>query len=143
MTLHRDLDCQHYSLARQSKSLKTLYDIADAQEKVNAIKEGIKNMGGTEHEIRIYHNACRKDLVQLFDGLNQEVRLEQTLAQQAGEESATLVFFYYVGHGIMQILTSALVNDKTEIRFPLERFLRTLGENRGVYVVSILDCSRY
>jgi len=43
----------------------------------------------------------------------------------------------------MQILSSALVNDKTEIRFPLERFLRTLGENRGVYVVSILDCSRY
>ena len=69
-----------YSLARQSKSLKTLYDVADAQEKVNAIKEGISNMGGTEQEIRIYKNATRKDLVQIFDGLNQEVRLEQTLA---------------------------------------------------------------
>ena len=65
-----------YSMARQSKSLKTLYDITDAQEKVNAIKDGIKNMGGTEHEIRHYHNATCKDLVQLFDGLNEEVRLE-------------------------------------------------------------------
>ena len=100
-------------------------------------------MGGTEQEIRIYKNVTRKDFVQIFDLLNQEVRLEQTLAKQAGEESATLVFFYYVGHGIMQIMTNALVNDKTEIRFPLERFLRMLGENRGVFVVSMLDCSRY
>jgi len=71
------------------------------------------------------------------------VRLDEAQAEEANEQSATLVFFYYIGHGIMQNLTSVLVNDKSGIWFPLERSLRLLGENKNCYVLAILDCSRY
>ena len=132
-----------YSLARSSKSLKTLNDMNDADEKVQSVIDGIHNLGAVDADIRLYENATRKDFVGIFDQLTLEVRLEESQAEQIGEQSATLIFFYYIGHGIMQNLTSVLVNDKSGIWFPLERSLRILGENKNTYVLSILDCSRY
>ena len=85
------------------------------------------NLGAEEPEIRHYENASRKSFISLFESLNNEVIQEQANAEQMGEESATLVFFYYLGHGICQNFTSVLFNDKTGIFFPLERELRTLG----------------
>mmetsp|Transcript_1781 Transcript_1781/g.2524 ORF Transcript_1781/g.2524 Transcript_1781/m.2524 type:complete len:122 (+) Transcript_1781:18-383(+) len=70
-----------YSLARQSKSLKSLHDLTEADEKVQAVLNGIKNMGANDNEIRVYENTSRKDLIQIFEQLTSEVRLEQTLAQ--------------------------------------------------------------
>lgn len=67
-------------------------------------------------------------MISLFESLNNEVIQEQLNAEERGEESATLIFFYFIGHGICQSLTSVLFNDKTCIFFPLEHKLRTLGQ---------------
>ena len=60
-----------------------------------------------------------------------------------GEENATMVFFYYIGHGVCQSLTSALFNSKTGVFFPIEFELFTLSQQRGTYVLSVFDGSRY
>ena len=117
-----------YSKARSNKSLRALRDISDAEEKVHAVKEGIINLGAQDEDIRVYENITRKAFIQLFEGLNNEVIQEQADAEEKGEESATMVFFYYIGHGICQSLTSSLFNDKTGCFLPIERELRTLGQ---------------
>jgi len=52
------------------------------------------------------------------------------------------VFFYYIGHGIVDKLTHAVLNAESLSTFPVERALRSLGEKKNVYVLAVLDCSR-
>ena len=57
----------------------------------------------------------------------------------------TFVFIYYAGHGIMSNTTYAVCNEatkRTKIRYPLEMNLRSLGTERGGYVMAIFDCCR-
>lgn len=117
-----------YSKARSNQSLSALREMKDVAEKVHAVKEGIMNLGGQENDIRFYENISRKHFTTLFENLNNEVIQEQAYAEERGEESATMVFFYYIGHGICQSLTSVLSNDKNGRFFPLERELRLLGQ---------------
>ena len=65
-----------YSDARSGKALQTLKDMTNADEKVKAVVEGIKNLGAIDSEIRSYENASRNDFAAIFDELTEEVRLD-------------------------------------------------------------------
>ena len=57
--------------------MKALRDITDADEKVNAVLEGIRNLGAKDDEIRLHRNESRKNFISMFEKLNEEVLLEQ------------------------------------------------------------------
>ena len=66
-------------------------------------------------------------------------------------EKKTLIFVYFAGHGVMTNMTHAVCNgafDKqgrpnySKARYPLENSLRSLGIERGGYVIGIFDCCR-
>ena len=57
--------------------MKALRDITDADEKVNAVLEGIRNLGAQDDEIRLHRNESRKNFISMFEKLNEEVLLEQ------------------------------------------------------------------
>ena len=55
------------------------------------------------------------------------------------------MFVYYAGHGIMANTTYAVCNEgvkRTKIRYALELNLRSLGTEKGGYVMAIFDCCR-
>ena len=67
------------------------------------------------------------------------------------DEKKTLIFVYYAGHGVMTNMTHVVCNggvDKqgrpsiSKARYPLENSIRSLGVERGAYVISIFDCCR-
>ena len=57
--------------------MKALRDITDADEKVDAVLEGIRNLGAQDDEIRLHRNESRKNFISMFEKLNEEVLLEQ------------------------------------------------------------------
>ena len=61
-------------------------------------------------------------------------------------EKRTLILFYYAGHGIMKNFTNVVCNKafgrQKKIFYPLEKQLRSLGCNRGSYVLGVFDCCR-
>ena len=48
-----------YSTARKNQSLKALRDISDADEKVQAVLQGIKCLGAKQNDITVLENAKR------------------------------------------------------------------------------------
>ena len=57
------------------------------------------------------------------------------------------VYFFYGGHGIMELTTYVVCprfdrNRPQEWRFPVELELKKLSRVNGCYVVSVLDCCR-
>ena len=111
---------------------------------LNAVKEDAKNvtlgilgLGARRVDIVNYKDCTFAQLEQLFKDLGREIRKNW----ERGRER-TFIFIYYAGHGELEGLTFAVLNDVKKRRFPIEMFLRNLGTNEGAYVVAILDCCR-
>jgi len=101
------------------------------------VKAGIMNLGAQAQDIIEIHDADFPKLSQLFRLLNTEVT-----ARWENERALTLIFVYYAGHGVMENYTYAMLNDCKKIRYPIEKQMRNLGINPGVFVLGVLDCCR-
>ena len=56
------------------------------------------------------------------------------------EEKNTLFYFYYAGHGMMDMMTHVVLNGSKS--FPIEKILRNIAKCHGSYVIALLDCCR-
>ena len=55
--------------------------------------------------------------------------------------STTLVYVYFVGHGVLDKTTHMATNGQS-VLFPLEEVLRKIAHHKNSYVVGLLDCTR-
>ena len=111
---------------------------------LNAVKEDAKNvtvgilgLGARRVDITKFKDCTFAELDNLLKDLAREIRKNW----ERGRER-TFIFIYYAGHGELEGLTYAVLNDAKKRRFPIEMVIRTLGTNEGAYVVAILDCCR-
>jgi len=90
-------------------------------------------------DIVVYEDTDFNSLVDLFRDLTTVVSNNWDRLREI-----TFVFVYYAGHGIMDNYTFIVLNDvdPRKYRFPLEKFLRTLGTIPGAWVVGLFDCCR-
>ena len=105
------------------------------------MKKGLKSaLGAQDSEIIEMRDVDFAQLSKTLRNLNERIILNWGLG-----EKRTLVLFYYAGHGIMKNFTNIVCDkavQKKKIFYPLEKQLRSLGCNRGSYVLGIFDCCR-
>ena len=103
------------------------------------MRKGFIGLGAKPMDIIVYEDTDFNALVGLF----RELTLRVSQNWDRGRET-TLVFVYYAGHGVMDNTTFAVLNDPNakKWKFPLEKFLRTLGTIPGAWVVGLFDCCR-
>ena len=61
------------------------------------------------------------------------------------EGKRTFIFFYFGGHGVNDdgnLYAICNSEDVSQMSFPLDQFLRSIGKMDGAYVLAVLDCCR-
>ena len=79
-----------------------------------------------------------------FATISRQLKVIQ-LDYVVNNDTKTLIWVYYSGHGVMQNTSYAVCNEsvkKTKVVYPLEKQLRVLANLQGIYVVAVFDCCR-
>ena len=72
--------------------------------------------------------------------LHMVVAMNDIMMAKKNEQKNTLFFFYYAGHGRMDMTTHCVLNGHRS--FNIEEVLRDIAKCHGSYVVALLDCCR-
>jgi len=126
-----------YDVLRTAPGCEGNADLDAVDDDAINVKAGITGLGARRKDIVEYKECTFKELVQLFRDLTTDINNNWARGRQK-----TFVFIYYAGHGVLDGFTFPVLNDVKKMRFPIEKFLRTLGTNPCAYVVGVLDCCR-
>ena len=122
-------------------------DLQHVDEDAFNVKRGVEGLGARTSDIIIDENIDFNKFKEIIHDMRNEIS-----DNWRNGEKKTLIFIYYAGHGVMtKGMTHAVCNggfDKqgrpttSKAFYPLENSLRSLGTERGGYVIGIFDCCR-
>ena len=129
---------KRYEKLRTKPGFDGFADLPAVDDDAVNVKKGVKGLGARVKDINVYEDTDFDELYELFKDITREVETNW----ERGRET-TFIFVYYAGHGVLDATTWAVMNtDTKKWRFPLENLIRTLGANRGAWVVGLFDCCR-
>ena len=130
-----------YSKLRERDGCASFGDLPAVETDCLNVKQGIKELGARDEDIIEIANGQRTDIMKMFQQINREC-----ITKYSVDQSNTLVFIYYAGHGIMNNYTEMVLNNNDagnlKFRVPIEKQMRIIATNPGTFVLGVLDCCR-
>ena len=118
-------------------------DLPNVLQNIETVKTGLKEFGFKQEEITAKTEAAEYSQI---DKIFRDARAEVKANNERGEK--TLAYVYFAGHGVMHdgmthaVCGKIAANQPNQWVYKIEDKIQKLAKEKGVYVVSLLDCGR-